>query len=188
MQRRRDWWIKQYEHDIIRSKHHEPGRFPFVLVLDQLKASYNVAKILRSANAMGAREVHLVRIGRFDPTPGKGALRHTRTVSYDDISASLRQLRDEGYAIYALHVGGREVLGRATFPEKTAFILGHEEWGLSFNPADHPEVTTLRIPQFGIVQSLNVSIAASLVGFEWLRQHAPLEEAREIPPTDHHAP
>ena len=50
-----------------------------VLVLDHLKAGFNVGKIIRSANVFGIREVHLVGIPPFDPGPTKGALRHTRT-------------------------------------------------------------------------------------------------------------
>ncbi|MDH4007534.1 MAG: hypothetical protein OEU35_05690, partial [Desulfuromonadales bacterium] len=49
-----------------------PGAHQFVLVLDQLKAGFNVGKIFRSAEAFGAGAVHLVNIGPFDPAPAKG--------------------------------------------------------------------------------------------------------------------
>jgi tRNA G18 (ribose-2'-O)-methylase SpoU len=55
-------------------------------------------------------------------------------------------------------------------PHKSAFILGHEEFGCSFVPDDYPQMQTLTIPQFGSVQSLNVSIAASVVMYEYVRQ------------------
>ena len=56
-------------------------------------------------------------------------------------------------------------------PRRSAFIFGHEEYGLSFDPADYPDIQPLTIPQFGQVQSLNVSNAASVVMWEFLRQH-----------------
>ena len=52
-------------------------------------------------------------------------------------------------------------------------MLGHEEFGLSFDPADYPDIQGLAIPHFGPVQSLNVAVAASIVLYEYARrQHA----------------
>ncbi|MEW8584722.1 MAG: TrmH family RNA methyltransferase, partial [Candidatus Thiodiazotropha sp.] len=55
-------------------------------------------------------------------------------------------------------------------PKRTAFVLGHEEWGHSFERNDYPEITSVAIPQFGEVESLNVSVAASIVMYEYVRQ------------------
>jgi tRNA G18 (ribose-2'-O)-methylase SpoU len=51
--------------------------------------------------------------------------------------------------------------------------LGHEERGISAGIAAYPDIQSLSIPQFGKVQSLNVSIAASIVMWEYLRQNPP---------------
>jgi len=48
--------------------------------------------------------------------------------------------------------------------------LGHEEFGFSFTSEEFPEIKKLKIQQFGQVQSLNVSIAASLASYEYVRQ------------------
>lgn len=174
-QRRRNWWIKQWDRDNVLSRHHAPGPFEYVLVLDRLKAAYNVAKILRSANVLGAREVHLCGIGEFDPSPAKGALRHTRTVWFDNALASIQALQADGYTVMAMHMRGEVLLGKDPLPRRCAFVMGHEEWGFSFDPAQVPGLRTVRIAQFGKVQSLNVSVAASLAAYEWCRQHAPVE-------------
>jgi tRNA G18 (ribose-2'-O)-methylase SpoU len=63
------------------------------------------------------------------------------------------------------------------FPRKSAFIFGHEEFGICFQKADFPDVRSVMIPQFGRVQSLNVSVAASIVMYEYVRQHV-----TEFPP------
>jgi len=55
-------------------------------------------------------------------------------------------------------------------PAKSAFILGNEGLGISFNPENYPEIASLAIPQFGSMESLNVSIAASIVMYEYIRQ------------------
>jgi tRNA G18 (ribose-2'-O)-methylase SpoU len=66
---------------------------------------------------------------------------------------------------------GAQTLGTFEFPTKTALVVGHEEYGLSFDPNLYPDIRRLKIAQFGKVQSLNVSIAASLACFEYVRQN-----------------
>ncbi|MDZ7667102.1 MAG: TrmH family RNA methyltransferase [Desulfotignum sp.] len=55
-------------------------------------------------------------------------------------------------------------------PEKSAFILGHEERGLQFEPELFDRLQRLTIPQYGRSDSLNVSVAASIVLYEYVRQ------------------
>ncbi len=166
----RNWYRKKYEHDLILSKHQPPGLFSFVLILDHLKAGFNVPKIIRTANAFGAHELHLVNIGLFDPGPAKGTLRQTRCLSFPTFKDSYDSLIERGYTLYFLDPEAEEVLGETQFPEKAAFILGHEEYGFSFKREDFPKVRGMKIKQYGQVQSLNVSIAASLACYEWVRQ------------------
>jgi tRNA G18 (ribose-2'-O)-methylase SpoU len=161
---------RRYEQDILLSHYQPEGPFPLVLVLDHLKAGFNVGKIIRTANALGVREVHLIGIPAFDPGPAKGALRHTKTRAFKTFAESHARLKSEGYALYALELLGQQALGKIEFPEKTAFVMGHEEYGLSFAPEEFPDVGYVHIPQFGRVDSLNVSIAAALASFEYLRQ------------------
>jgi tRNA G18 (ribose-2'-O)-methylase SpoU len=58
-------------------------------------------------------------------------------------------------------------------PRNGAFVLGREEFGFSFNALDYPDIRRMSIPQFGSVQCLNISIAASLVMYEYVRQWHP---------------
>lgn len=154
---------------MILSRGAPEGRFPLVLVLDGLREMFNVPKIVRTANAFGCREVHLVDIGPFNPGPAVGTLKRTRTRIFPDFAASYAVLREEGYRIFALDGAGTHVLGNIEFPEKTALVAGHEGYGLSFDPKDFPGVETVRVPQFGPVESLNVSVAVGIATFEYLR-------------------
>jgi len=148
------------------------GRHEFIIVLDGLKPGYNVAKIFRSAEAFGAAAVWLVGIGPFDPAPAKGSFRKVPARFFDDFDACYRQLHEAGYHGFVLTPEAATLLPTATLPARAAFIFGNEEFGTSFSPASYPELQRLAIPQFGSVQSLNVSIAASVVMYEYLRQHA----------------
>jgi tRNA G18 (ribose-2'-O)-methylase SpoU len=70
-----------------------------------------------------------------------------------------------------LEPGGGESLLDAELPFKSAFVFGHEEGGLSFDPYAYAGMGRLTIPHFGPVQSLNVSVAASVFMYEYTRRH-----------------
>ena len=74
-----------------------PGVHDFILVLDHMKAGFNVAKIFRSAEAFGAREIHLIDIGPFDPSPAKGAFKKVPARFYASFDDSYRELMQRGY-------------------------------------------------------------------------------------------
>lgn len=147
-----------------------PGVHDFILVLDHMKAGFNVAKIFRSAEAFGAREIHLIDIGPFDPSPAKGAFKKVPARFYASFDDSYRELMQRGYRPMILDATCNKLLPQVLLPEKTAFILGHEEWGHSFDPSEYPEIDCLSIPQFGQVESLNVAVAASIAMYEYVSQ------------------
>lgn len=149
----------------------KPGEHQFVLVLDHLKPGFNVPKIFRSAEAFGATAVHLVDIGPFDPAPAKGSFRKVPAIFHDNFENCYQELREQNYQLFLLAPAAVENLCCCDLPLKSAFILGHEEFGCSFDPADFPAIRPLSIPQYGSVQSLNVAIASSVIMFEYVRQH-----------------
>ncbi|VAW97644.1 hypothetical protein MNBD_GAMMA23-574 [hydrothermal vent metagenome] len=153
-----------------------PGVYEFVVVLDNLKGGYNVPKIFRSAEAFGANSVHLVNVDWFDPAPAKGSFRKVPAKFYDEFAACYNLLIEQGYTLYMLAAASEDDAGSSisydmALESKSAFILGHEAYGHSFDITDFPLVKKLSIPHFGSVESLNVSIAASIVMYEYVRQH-----------------
>lgn len=164
--------VLRYEKERRRNLLARPGPQQAVIVLDRLKAGYNVAKIFRSAQAFGIQAVHLVGIGPFDPAPAKGAFRKVPARFHDELESCLQELLAAGYTLFALDPGGGEALPEAELPERSAFIFGHEEFGIRLDSGDFPALRTLRIPQCGELQSLNVSVAASIVMYEYLRRAA----------------
>lgn len=167
----KDFIQKLYARELLQSRHAAPGPHPCVLVLDHLKAGHNVGKIIRTAHAFGCQEVHLVGVGVFDPRNAKGCLRKTHTKSFATFRESYETLIAQDFSIWALDAHTKaEHLGRAALPTRCAFVVGHEEFGLSFKAEEFPLVRRIKIPQFGEVESLNVSVAASIAVFEYLRQ------------------
>ncbi len=164
--------LRRYDKHRQRNVLAKPGAHAFALVLDHLKAGFNVAKIFRSAEVFGAAEVHLVGIGPFDVNPAKGAFKTVPARFHDDFATAHDDLAARGYSLFALVAGDGTPLTASTLPERSAFVVGHEEMGLSFDPRAFPDIGRLSIPQFGRIESLNVSVAASIVMYEYIRQHA----------------
>ncbi|WP_232362451.1 TrmH family RNA methyltransferase [Desulfogranum mediterraneum] len=156
----------------------QPGPHECVVILDGLKPDFNIGKIIRSADAFGIREVHLTGVDFFDPEPAKGSMRWVVVRQHQDFAGCYRALEDQGFTFLCLEPGGEQLLGSGELPLKTAFVVGHEEFGLSFQVDDYPAFQRLTIPQWGKVQSLNVSVAASLAMYEYVRQHGRAEQAR----------
>ncbi|NIQ09988.1 MAG: RNA methyltransferase, partial [Gammaproteobacteria bacterium] len=127
----------------------KPGAHEFVLVLDQLKPGFNVGKIFRSAEAFGAAAVHLLNVGPFDPSPAKGSFRKVPAVFHEAFAECYQSLSKDGYAFFLLDPEGATSLGQAELPRKSAFVLGHEEFGFSFELDDYPGMQKVTIPQFG---------------------------------------
>jgi len=152
------------------------GVHEFVVVLDNLKGGFNVPKIFRSAEAFGAHSVHLINVDWFDPAPAKGSFRKVPAEFHEEFASCYNALIEQGYTLYMLAAESVEntvpsISYEVALPSKSAFILGHEAKGHSFSVDDFPAVKKLSIPHFGSVESLNVSIAASIVMYECVRQH-----------------
>ena len=148
----------------------KPGKHQFVIVLDHLKAGFNVPKIFRSAEVFGAHAVHLIDIGIFDPAAAKGGFKHVPAHFHKDFDSCYQQLKADGYTLYTLEANSQQRLWQTELPEKSAFIFGHEEMGICFDRHDYPDIGTLAVPQFGQIESLNVSVTASVVMYEYVRQ------------------
>ena len=160
-----------------------PGIHSCILILDGLKPDFNIGKIFRVADAFSALEIHLINVEFFDPDPAKGSVRWVPFFQHETFDACFSEVSGRGYQCITLEPGQGEILGQLTLPDKAAFILGHEEFGLSFDRASYPELVSVSIPQWGYVQSLNVSVAASIVLYEYVRQHGrPLAEGRNQRP------
>ena len=168
---RRRQALQRYEKDRQRNQLASPGKHDFVLVLDHLKSGFNVPKIFRSAQALGAREIHLINVEPFDPAPAKGAFRKVPARFHDNFQDCYQQLQQQGYTFFTLEGSCEQVLFESALPQKSAFIMGNEGIGICFAQQDYPDIKCLSIPQFGEVESLNVSIAASIVMYEYVRQH-----------------
>jgi 23S rRNA (guanosine2251-2'-O)-methyltransferase len=98
-----------------------------------------------------------------------GALEHLPVVRVTNINRTLEDLKQRGYWIYGLDQRGSEPYDRVAFSTPTAMVLGGEGKGLHEQVRHHCDVL-VSIPMAGEISSLNVSVAAGIVLFEWKRR------------------
>jgi len=143
------------------------------VVLEQVDKPHNLSAILRTCDAVGAMEAHVVSLpGRprtFNKT-AKGSQKWVPLHPHPGIEECLTRLKSKGFRIYGTHLGvNAKDYRQCDFTGPSCFLLGAEKWGMSeaaLALVDQP----LFIPMTGMVQSLNVSVAAATLLFEALRQ------------------
>lgn len=155
-------------------RHAAPGPFPLVVVLDGLNPVVNTGAIIRSADAFGARAVYAIGLDYFDVAPAVGSVRNVPHRFFERFDEVHRLLREEGYTFYALEprrdLDAPRYIHETELAEKAAFVVGNEKTGISFSPADHPDVEWVSIAQYGVVPCLNAAHAATVAMYEYTRR------------------
>ncbi|MES2526942.1 MAG: TrmH family RNA methyltransferase [Bdellovibrionota bacterium] len=167
---KRQYMQKTYERQRLLNKMMAtPGPYPFVVILDHLKVDFNIGKIIRSAEAFGAMGVDVVGTPFFDPMPAKGCMKRVPWSMTNTFIESYQKHLADGFTFYAFDSEAELGIHEINFPEKSAFVLGHEGSGFSFKKEHYPAIKYVKIPQIGKVESLNVAVAASIVMYEFAR-------------------
>lgn len=149
----------------------EPQR---VLVLDGVTNPANVGMILRTATAAGLTGVVLPREGVPDVGPlvikaSAGVAYRASILRSTTVEDALEALQEAGFGLLALDGTADQTLFEAEVPERAAFVLGGETYGVS-DAAGRWVHHWVRIPMAGGVESLNVSSAATVLAFELVRR------------------
>jgi len=145
-----------------------------VVVLDGVEDPHNLGAILRTASAVGAGAVIIperraVGVTETVAKAAAGALEHMTIVRVTNIAQAVVKLKAAGYWIYGLDERGDRTYDNADYDAKCAIVLGAEGHGLHENVRKACDFL-LRIPMTGPIPSLNVSVAAGIVLFDWKRQ------------------
>ena len=148
------------------------------VVLDGVEDPHNLGAIVRTAHAAGAAAIVIPerRAAPLTETAAKaaaGALAYLPVVRVTNVNKALEDLKERGYWIYGLDERGKEAYDQVEFATPTAIVLGGEGKGLHEHVAKKCDFL-VRIPMAGSVASLNVSVAAGVVLFEWRRRNSVL--------------
>jgi tRNA (guanosine-2'-O-)-methyltransferase len=144
------------------------------VVMENIHDPHNVSAILRSCDAAGVMGVQLIYTSTEFPDLGKkssaSAIKWVDRRRFESVKECYDTLHEEGYTIYATHLEeAAKVPYEIDMTKKTAFVVGNEHEGVSLEAA-HLADGILQIPMFGMIQSLNVSVATAVILFEAVRQ------------------
>lgn len=144
------------------------------LILDRMEKPGNLGAVMRTADAAGVTAVLLSDpvSEMWNPNAIRSSLGALFRVPMAVGSAKQIQawLMERSIAMYTARVDGNLSHTAPTYEKRVGIVVGSESDGLGENWV-RPEVTSVRIPMHGVIDSLNASVSTSIVLFEVLRQH-----------------
>ena len=149
-------------------------RQPDLTVLtEDVHKPHNLSAIIRTCDAVGILDVHTINTTDEFPTfsqVSQGSDKWVFLHTHPNTETAINDLKGKNFKIYAAHFTDKSVDYRdIDYTQPTALLLGAEKWGVSEKAANLVDGHII-IPMLGMVQSLNVSVAAAVILFEAQRQ------------------
>lgn len=147
------------------------------LVLENIHDPHNVSAIFRSAEAAGIDKIFLIyntaKFPKIGKTSSASAKKWITTEKFDNVKDCFDGLKKNKFRIYSTHMSENNKkdlnLYDLDLTKKIAIVLGNEHSGVSEEVKELSD-RNFFIPMFGLIQSLNVSVAAAVCVYEALRQ------------------
>lgn len=147
---------------------------PLFLILDGVEDPHNLGAVLRTSDAAG---VHCVIIPKHRAVPltmgvakaSAGAIEFVPVSRVTNIAQTIERLKDKGCWVIGTDPSARLELFASDLKGPLAIVMGSEDKGMSKLVKEKCDIL-LSIPMCGKLNSLNVSVAASVVLYEALRQ------------------
>ena len=152
-------------------------KFPYCLILDDIRSLNNVGSVFRTADAFRAETLYLCGITGQPPHRDitKTALGATDSVAWtyvSDVLTLVEQLQADGWLVTAVEQAAGSTLLSDFVPEpgkRYAFVLGNEVTGVQDQVVQMAD-TVLEIPQFGTKHSLNIAVTAGIICWDFLQK------------------
>lgn len=155
---------------------YEKGEVPFILILDGLTDVRNMGAIARTAACAGVHAIVVPAKGSAEINPdaiktSAGALYTIPVCRHDSLSRVMHFLQESGLQVVACTEKTDKLIYEPDYTLPSAIVMGSEERGISndiIRSADH----LAKIPMYGEIASLNVSVSAGVIIYEAIRQRA----------------
>jgi len=145
------------------------------VLLDRLRSAYNVGSVFRTADSAGVDKLLLCGYCAYPPNPklqktALGSLDHVAWEHHCDAYQAAKYYQAQHFKIVCLEtLPQAQSLYDYSYNQDTCLVFGNEEEGID------PRIlaiadAVLKIPQFGVKESLNVASAAAVAIYEFRRQ------------------
>lgn len=149
------------------------GKDLLIIILDGIEDPHNLGAIIRVADCVGADGIIIPRHRSCGVTDtavkvSSGASSHVKIAKVVNLNDIIRRIKDEGVMVFATDANGDDIY-RTNLTGDVAFVIGSEGAGVHELTRKLSDAT-ISLPQLGMVNSLNASVAAGAVLYECVRQ------------------
>jgi 23S rRNA (guanosine2251-2'-O)-methyltransferase len=156
----------------------ESDKFPFVIVLDNIRSLNNVGSFFRTADAFRAEKIVLCGYTPHPPhreitRSALGAELSVDWIKEEETIDAVAELKAQGYKIWCVEQAQGSVYLQDFKPEPGvphAFVFGNEVEGVNDDVIEISD-GCVEIPQFGTKHSFNVSVSAGIVLWDYVRKN-----------------
>ena len=153
---------------------YEKGQMPFVVVLDGITDVRNFGAIARTCDCAGVDAIVIpernsVSVGADAVKTSAGALHYLPVCREHNIFGAIKYLKDSGYKVYGASEKATQNYTTPDYSTPLAIVLGSEEKGISSDVLRQCD-GLVAIPEYGHINSLNVSVPAGIMIYEVVRQ------------------
>jgi len=155
----------------------EATALPLALMLYNLHGDMNVGMSIRTAVILGCSDVYIIGRRKYDRRPEVGAKHYIHLHRYQDIATDFFE-KNKLIPIF-VEQGGQPLESFSFRPYlpgklpdgwKAVLVLGSESYGIPKSLLQALQAPIVSISQYGVLRSLNVAIAASIVLYEYSKQ------------------
>ena len=153
------------------------NKIPLIVILDNVRSRNNIGSVFRTSDAFRVEEIILCGITSVPPNAeihktALGAEDSVKWRYFENTLSAVEELKSDGYTVYSIEQAENSISLLDIQPDKSkryAVVLGHEVHGVQQSVVDASD-HCIEIPQFGTKHSLNVSVTAGIVIWDFFKK------------------
>lgn len=150
------------------------GEVPFLVLLDELEDPHNLGALLRTADATGVHGILIpkrrsVSLNATVAKTSAGAVEYVPVARIGNIAQTLKKLKEKGFWVAGADMDGEKAYYEADLTGPLVLVVGSEGKGMSRLTKEACDFI-VRMPMVGRINSLNASVAGSILMYESMRQ------------------